>query len=364
MDDSIFVVSGEASGDIHGANLIKELKHSAPELKVYAWGGDRMETAGAKLFKHYRDLAFMGFFEVIRNLPSIFRNFTLVKAQIKSINPKVVVLIDYPGFNLRLLQWLKKNNYKIVYYIAPQAWAWKEGRTKLMSKYIDKLLVILPFEEVFFSSRGINSEFVGHPLLQELGNREYTSRSNQIALLPGSRRQEIRYILKEMLTVVDHFPDYKFVVAGMSHIESEYYQSIIGDKNVTVQYDSSESIISESKLALVSSGTATLQTALLNTPQIVCYKSGKINYEIGKRLIKVPYISLVNLIGEREIVKELIQNELIESNLIREIRNLLLPSNYQKIQEEYAILRQKLGFKNASKRAAEVILAEIKNKDI
>ena len=359
MDDSIFIVSGEASGDIHGANLIKELKHCAPELKIYAWGGDRMETAGAKLFKHYRDLAFMGFFEVVKNLPSIFRNFSLIKAQIKSINPKVVVLIDYPGFNLRLLPWLKKNHYKIIYYIAPQAWAWKEGRTKLMSKYIDKLLVILPFEETFFSSRGINTEFVGHPLLQELSSKEFTSRSNQIALLPGSRRQEIRYMLKEMLTVVDHFPDYKFVVAGMSHIESEYYQSIIGDKNVTVQYDSSESIIRESKLALVSSGTATLQTALLNTPQIVCYKSGRINYEIGKRLIKVPFISLVNLISEREIVKELVQDELTETNLIQEIRGLLVEENYHKMQMEYLDLRQILGQKNASRRTAELILAEI-----
>lgn len=359
MNDKIFIVSGEASGDMHAANLVKELKIQNANLEIYAWGGDKMEREGAKILKHYRELAFMGFIEVIKNLPAIITNFKLIKKQILEIRPNVVVLVDYPGFNLRLLPWLKKNDFKVVYYIAPQAWAWKEGRTKQMAKYIDHLLVILPFEYSFFSSRNIQTEFVGHPLLQELSIGSSNARTNQIALLPGSRRQEISSILREMLSVVDRFPDYEFVIAAMSHIGEEFYRDIIGTKRVKIEFDKSEEVLKKAKLALVSSGTATLQTALLNTPQIVCYKSGRLNYEIGKRLIKVPYISLVNLIFGKEIVKELIQNSLNEENLFFEMSQLLKEENYSAMQADYAELRLKLGEKNASKRAAEVILAEL-----
>lgn len=354
--NSIFIIAGEASGDMHGANLVKQLKINNLELITHCWGGDKMQAAGATVLKHYRELAFMGFGEVIKNLPSIIRNFGLVKKQILELNPKVVVLIDYPGFNLRLLPWLKENGFIVIYYIAPQAWAWKEGRVKKMAKYIDKLLVILPFEEDFFKSRGVNTEFVGHPLLQVYSCQVSGVSSKKIALLPGSRKQEVESILPEMLSVQSDISDYEFVIAGMSHLGLEFYQKIIGNKNVKLEMDNADEIIASSHLALVSSGTATLQTALNNIPQIVCYKSSWINYQLGKRLIKVKFISLVNLIFGREIVTELIQDKLNKENLLIEINKLLIEENRAKLLGEYSELKQMLGEKNASKRTAEVIL--------
>jgi lipid-A-disaccharide synthase len=359
--NSIFIIAGEASGDLHGANLVKELVLTSQKLETFkkleiaAWGGDKMKSAGATVLKHYRELAFMGFGEVIMNLPFIIRNFGLVKKQIKELNPKVVVLIDYPGFNLRLLPWLKENGFIIIYYIAPQAWAWKEGRVKKMAKYIDKLLVILPFEEEFFKSRGVNTEFVGHPLLQVRSCEIKVKSKKRIALLPGSRKQEVENILPEMLRVQSEISDYEFVIAGMSHLGIEFYQKIIGDKNVSIEMDCADEIIASSHLALVSSGTATLQTALNNIPQIVCYKSSWINYQLGKRLIKVKFISLVNLIFGREIVTELIQDKLNKENLLTEIKKLLNEENRAKILTEYAELKMMLGEKNASERVAEII---------
>jgi lipid-A-disaccharide synthase len=398
--NSIFIIAGEASGDMHGANLINAVRtnpinevrtnpinevranpkyavranlkyavranlkyavrancNSPQHMPIYAWGGDKMETAGATILKHYRELAFMGFGEVVMNLPSIIRNFGLVKKQILEVNPKVVILIDYPGFNLRLLPWLKKNGFIVIYYIAPQAWAWKEGRVKKMAQYIDKLLVILPFEEEFFKSRGVNTEFVGHPLLQVVSKKSLVVSQKRIALLPGSRKQEVENILPEMLSVQSEISDYEFVIAGMSHLGIEFYQKIIGGKNVKIEMDNAEEIIASSHLALVSSGTATLQTALNNIPQIVCYKSSWINYQLGKRLIKVKFISLVNLIFGREIVAELIQDKLNKENLLVEIRKLLDEKNRQKMLGEYAELGERLGEKNASQRTAEIVLS-------
>lgn len=353
--NSIFIIAGEASGDMHGANLVKELKTQNSKLNINCWGGDKMEAAGATVLKHYRELAFMGFVEVIKNLTSIIRNFGLVKKQILELNPKVVVLIDYPGFNLRLLPWLKENGFIVIYYIAPQAWAWKESRVKKMSKYIDKLLVILPFEEEFFSSRGVITEFVGHPLLQVKSSKIQVTSKKQIALLPGSRKQEVEYILPEMLSIQSEISDYELVIAGMSHLGMEFYQRIIGDRNVKIEMDCADEIIASSALALVSSGTATLQTALNNIPQIVCYKSSWLNYQLGKRLIKVKFISLVNLIFGREIVRELIQDELNKENLITEIRKLENEDNRSNLLNQYAELRKMLGEKNASKRVVEII---------
>jgi lipid-A-disaccharide synthase len=353
----LFIVSGEASGDLHGSNLVKELLINSPELEIFAWGGDKMAAAGAKILKHYRDLAFMGFYEVIRNFPTIIRNFGVIKKQILDVNPKVVVLMDYPGFNLRLLSWLKQNDFIVIYYIAPQAWAWKENRVKKMAKYIDELLVILPFEEEFFRTRGVKTEFVGHPLLQSKLESKNLKESRQIALLPGSRKQEVEHILPLMLSVQSEISDYKFVIAAMSHIGESFYKRIIGDKKVVLIFDNSHEVIGNSELALVSSGTATLQTALAEVPQIVCYKSGWLNYELGKRLIKVPFISLVNLIFGKEIVRELIQDNLNTASLIAEIKKLQDLNNRKVLKENYQSLRKLLGEKNASKRAAEIILA-------
>lgn len=353
----LFIISGEASGDLHGSNLVKELLIQNPSLKISAWGGDKMQAAGAHILKHYRELAFMGFYEVIRNLPTIIRNFGLVKKQILEVNPKIVVLIDYPGFNLRLLPWLKKNGFVVIYYIAPQAWAWKENRVKKMAKYIDELLVILPFEEEFFQKRGVKTEFVGHPLLQSKVESRKLKDKSQIALLPGSRKQEVEHILPVMLSVQSELLGYKFVVAAMSHLGEDFYRKIIGNKNIELVFDDSEKVINNSDIAMVSSGTATLQTALAEVPQIVCYRSGLLNYEIGKRLIKVPFISLVNLIFGREIVKELIQADLNKENLIREIRKLEDETYKQELVSNYRELKSKLGQKNASKRVADIILS-------
>ena len=353
--NQLFIISGEASGDLHGSNLIKELFIQNPSLKISAWGGGKMQEAGASILKHYRNLAFMGFYEVIKNLPTIFRNFGLIKKQILEVNPKVVVLIDYPGFNLRLLSWLKKKGFIVIYYIAPQAWAWKENRVKKMARYIDELLVILPFEEEFFRSRGVRTEFVGHPLLQSKVESQKSKESRQIALLPGSRKQEVEHILPTMLSVQSELSDYKFVIAAMSHLGDSFYKGIIGNFNVELVFDKSDEVIAHSELALVSSGTATLQTALAEIPQIVCYKSGRLNYELGRRLIKVPYISLVNLIFGREIVKELIQDELNKENLLREIRKLEDKNYRQNLVKNYQELKSMLGQKNASKRVAEII---------
>lgn len=357
--NQLFIISGEASGDLHGSNLVKELLVQNPSLKISAWGGDKMQEAGASILKHYRDLAFMGFYEVIKNLPTIYRNFGLVKNQILEVNPKVVVLIDYPGFNLRLLPWLKKNGFIVIYYIAPQAWAWKENRVKKMAKYIDELLVILPFEEEFFRSRGVKTEFVGHPLLQSKVESHKLKEGKQIALLPGSRKQELEHILPLMLSVQSDISDYRFVVAAMSHLGLEFYKSIIGERKVELVFDKSDEIIANSELALVSSGTATLQTALAEIPQIVCYKSGRLNYELGKRLIKVPFISLVNLIFGREIVKELIQDDLNKENLLREIRKLEDINYKRNLISNYRELKSMLGQKNASKRVAEIIISKL-----
>jgi lipid-A-disaccharide synthase len=355
----IFIISGEASGDLHGSNLVKELLIQKPTLRISAWGGDKMQEAGARILKHYRDLAFMGFYEVIKNLPTIFRNFRLIKKQILEANPKVVVLIDYPGFNLRLLPWLKKKGFIVIYYIAPQAWAWKENRVKKMAKYIDELLVILPFEEEFFQTRGVRTEFVGHPLLQSNIESQKLKKNRQIALLPGSRKQEVDHILPLMLSVQSEISDCKFVVAAMSHLGEEFYKKIIGDKKVELVFDKSDEVIANSELALVSSGTATLQTALAEIPQIVCYKAGRLNYELGRRLIKVPFISLVNLIFGKEIVKELIQEDLSKANLLREIRKIADFDYRQELINNYRKLKSMLGQKNASKRVAEIIIQKL-----
>lgn len=359
MSKNIYIISGESSGDIHGGNLIKELKLQDPELSIYCWGGERMQSAGGILQKHYKELAFMGFVEVIKNIRTILKNFKEIKADILSKKPELVVLIDYPGFNLRLAKWLKKQKIKVVYYIAPQAWAWKEGRVKELKKYTDELLVILPFEEPFFKKHDVKATFIGHPLLQEI-NPTNIEKEKRIALLPGSRKQEVSNILPIMLQMRALYPEYIFQIAGMSHLGEKFYKEIIGDTPCEIIWNNASKAIEGASIALVSSGTATLETALLNTPQIVCYKSSQINYEIGKRLIKVPYISLVNLIMGEEVVKELIQKNL-NATLLKKEMDRCLDENYRNIMmEKYAHLHKKLGTQNASKLASDIILSYIK----
>jgi lipid A disaccharide synthetase len=471
----LYLIAGEASGDLHGSNLLKALYAQRPDLSCRFWGGDLMQNTGATLVKHYRDLAFMGFVEVIKNLRTILRNIAFCKQDILDFKPDALVLIDYPGFNLRIARWAKEQHIPVIYYISPQLWAWHASRAHAISRDVDKLLVILPFEQAFFQTYGIEAEFVGHPLLDELGlvsgelvsgglvsgglvngglvngglvsgglvnggvvnggvvsgrvengnmvsgemisgdraggltpdnsspipNSPTTNPPipnppttnppttnppttnppttnppttnppipnppipnpqspipNQIALLPGSRKQEVSRILPKMLEMVDDFPDYEFVIAGATSLPEAYYQQFLG-KHPKVQLVRGKTyeILRQSKAALVKSGTSTLETALLDVPQVVCYSGNWISYKIAKQLIKVKYISLVNLIMDRPLVRELIQDELNPKNLRAALAEILTPEKSREIKAGYAELRKCLGDGGASKRAATAIL--------
>ncbi len=357
-----YIIAGEASGDLHGSNLIKELKKLDNSADIRCWGGDMMESAGATLVKHYRDLAFMGFIEVVSNLPTIFQNMKFCKKDILSFNPDVVVFIDYPGFNIPIASFAKKNGIKTVYYISPQVWAWKEGRVKTLKKVIDKMLVILPFEKEFYKKWNYDVEYVGHPLVEvieesrksKIENRKLTAsqmparrstgeggstvnrqpavpgqpstvnRQPIIALLPGSRKQEISKKLPIMLEVCKFFPDCRFVVAQAPSLADEFILQFTEKySNVEIVKGKTYHLLMESDAALVTSGTATLETALFGIPEVVCYKGSAVSYEIAKRLIKVKYISLVNLIMDKLVVTELIQDDLTPANLKEELESLL-----------------------------------------
>lgn len=362
-----YIIAGEASGDLHASNLLKALKEKDSEAEFRFWGGDlMMEVAGKQPVKHYHDLAFMGFLEVALNLRTILGNIKICKEDIKNYRPDVLILVDYPGFNLRIAEYAKSLGIKVVYYISPQLWAWKEGRVETVKKFVDEMLVILPFEKDFYKKHQVEAHFVGHPLLDAISDLEpvdiqkfksenYLNDKEIIALLPGSRKQEVEKKLEVMLSVRSYFPDYQFVIAGAPSLPKEFYEKYV-DENVHFVSNRTYDLLRCSKAALVTSGTATLETALLNVPEVVCYKSSRISFEIGKRLVKnIKYISLVNLIMDREVVKELIQNDLCTENLVREL-NLILGDNRQKILNDYDELRQKLGGKGASENAAEIII--------
>ena len=346
-----YIIAGEASGDLHGSNLIKELHKLDTNAVIRCWGGDKMKAAGAILVKDYRELAFMGFTEVIKNLPTIFRNLSFCKKDILQHRPDILILIDYPGFNLRIAKWAKQQGLKIVYYISPQIWAWKENRVHGIKKYVDKMLVILPFEKAFYKKWNYEVEYVGHPLvevIEEFENQKSKPDSyrveNQklvIALLPGSRRQEILKKLPVMLQVANHYPDYKFIVAKAPGLPDEFYNELLQPySNVDSVANKTYELLSQSQAALVTSGTATLETALFAVPEIICYKGNGISYQIAKRLIKIKYIGLVNLIMDKQVVKELIQDELTEKNLVAELDLLLINENKkQQLVKDYADLK-------------------------
>lgn len=362
-----YIISGEASGDLHGSNLIKQLKQLDSAANIRCWGGDMMQSAGATLVKHYKELAFMGFAEVIKNLPTILRNISFCKEDITAFAPDVLVLIDYPGFNLRIAGWGKQQGYKIVYYISPQVWAWKANRVKKMRLCIDKMMVILPFEKDYFKNTWQwDVEYVGHPLVEviEQYKNNYTpspSTNNGmpiIALLPGSRKQEIEKKLPIMLEVSKHFPAYQFVVAKAPGQEDSFYEPFMKEySNVSTTCNETYQLLMQAKAALVTSGTATLETALFGVPEVVCYKGSKISYEIGKRLIKIKYISLVNLIMDKLVVTELIQDELTTENLIQELNLILKDSAKQSaIADNYSSLKNVLSQSgNASAKAAKIV---------
>lgn len=361
-----YIIAGEASGDLHGSNLIKELHRQDSSASIRCWGGDKMQEAGATLVKHYRDLAFMGFVEVLKNINTIFKNLSFCKEDILQHKPDVLVLIDYPGFNLRIAKWAKENNIRVIYYISPQVWAWKENRVKMMKQCIDKMLVILPFEKEYYKNKwNWDVEYTGHPLLEEVENYQSEKVSNRfsnkavIALLPGSRKQEILKKLPVMLEVSKEFPSYQFIIAKAPGVDDSFYAELIKDSsNVSSVSNETYSLLRQSTAALVTSGTATLETALFNVPQVVCYKGNEVSYQIAKRLINIKYISLVNLIMDKEVVKELIQHEMNAANLSVELRKIL-PGALQResIMNEYRLLKEKLDKGgHASAKAAEHIL--------
>ncbi len=370
-----YFVSGEPSGDLHGANLMKALKNADPGAGFRFWGGDKMAAVGGEPVKHIRDLAFMGFTEVLMNLREILKNIKLCKEDIVAWKPDVVILIDYPGFNLRIAEFLKKAGIKVYYYISPQLWAWKAGRVELVRKYVDRMLVILPFEKDFYARYGIDVDYVGHPLLDEIKNLEpglpdgNTFRQQNglnenpiIALLPGSRFQELKRMLPVMSGVASLFPEYQFVIAGSASLNSDLYTRFQRNTGLKVITGQTYALLHNARAALVTSGTATLETALFRVPEVVCYKGQKISYLIARRLVKVKYISLVNLIMDREVVKELIQDAMHVENVKRELEKILDPRNATAMQAEFDILREKLGGEGASERTAQKMLEYLNEK--
>jgi len=361
-----YIIAGEASGDLHGANLIKELKKLDGNAVIRCWGGDKMQAAGGDVVKHIRDLAFMGFFEVVKHLGTILSNISFCKKDIAAFKPDVVILIDYPGFNFRLFEFLKQHRFKIFYYISPQLWAWKTSRVYKVKKYVDRMFVIFPFEKEFYERYGVNVDFVGHPLLDELeqnkkGDQTKENSPPTIALLPGSRKQEISYLLPEYLKVIDSFPEYKFVVTGMSNIGPAFYESIVGNARCEVVYDKTYAVLEQSTAAIVTSGTATLETALFNVPEVICYSGSWISYYIAKSLIKnISYICIVNLICDKRVVEELIQADVNKDRLIIELSKILSEEGRNKILADYQLLKSKLGNTGASKKAAELMLGYLK----
>jgi len=362
-----YIIDGEASGDLHGSNLIRELKKTNPAAEFRCWGGDLMQGQGATLVKHFRELAFMGFFEVIANLRTILRNLRFCYEDIASWQPDAVILIDYPGFNLRVASFARKAGIKTVYYISPQVWAWKESRVKRIRRDVDKMLVILPFEKDFYARHDFKVDFVGHPLLDAIGDRQWNGagwRSRHdipenkqvIALLPGSRTQEIKVMLPVMLEASDALKGFFFVIAAAPSQDLLLYEQLIaGRKNVRIVQGETYALLGQSSAAWVTSGTATLETALFNVPQVVCYKGNPVSYRLARLLVKVKFISLVNLIMDREVVKELIQSEMNPGNLSSELLKLLEAGGGERMKKDYAELKRKLGGGGASARAAQII---------
>ena len=367
-----YIIAGEASGDLHGSNLMKAILAKDPTAEIRFWGGDLMQSVGGTLVKHYRDLAFMGFAEVIMNLRTILGNISVCKKDILQFQPDTLIYIDYPGFNMRIAKWAKKLGILNQYYISPQIWAWKENRIKDIKRDMDKMYVILPFEKDFYEKKhNFSVEFVGHPLIDAISNRDKTSfekftsenklsQKPIIALLPGSRKQEIEKMLSIMLSVVDKFSDYQFVIAGAPSQEYDFYKQFLTTENVNFVSNKTYDLLSVSHAALVTSGTATLETALFKVPQIVCYKANRISYVIAKRIITLKFISLVNLIMDKEVVKELIQKELNTKNLETELNKIISGNQRQEMLSQYEILEQKLGGKGASEKTADLILNAIK----
>jgi len=371
-----YIIAGEASGDLHGSNLIKELKILDTEAEIRCWGGNLMRESGGDLVKHYKEMAFMGFLEVLMNLGTIKKNIKFCKTDILKFNPDAIVFIDYSGFNLRIAKWAKEHQFNTNYYISPQIWASREGRINAIKRDIDSMQVILPFEKEFYENKhDYPVHFVGHPLIDAIGSSpkpdDSTFRTSHkldankpiIALLPGSRKQEVEKMLSIMLSVVASFPSYQFVIAGAPSLDDAFYNSFLNGKNINFVSNQTYALLSLSHGALVTSGTATLETALFKVPQVVCYRANWLSYQIAKRIITLDFISLVNLIMGKEVVKELIQRELTTKNLEKELHNILEGPKRAHQLEVYLELEKKLGGKGASKKTAELIFQNVRSQN-
>jgi lipid-A-disaccharide synthase len=366
-----YIIAGEASGDLHGSNLMKALYKEDTNADIRFWGGDLMQEVGGTLVSHYKERAFMGFFEVLKNLSKVVGFLKFCKKDIAKYQPDVVVFIDNSGFNLRVAKWAKQQGFRTNYYISPQVWASRAGRVKDIKRDVDKMFVILPFEKEFYEKHDYKVHFVGHPLIDAIADRKqvdvaqfrkehHLGDKRIIALLPGSRKQEITKMLSVMLSLVDDFTAYEFVIAGAPSQEFSFYQEIIGNRKVSFINNKTYDLLSISNAALVASGTATLETALFKVPQVVCYKGGNISYQIAKRIITLKFISLVNLIMNKEVVTELIQNDFTKANLKKELTKILDENYREKLFLEYFELEKKLGGKGASEKTAKLITENLK----
>ncbi len=368
-----YIIAGEASGDLHASNLVKNIKLNDAHAEFRGWGGDLMQLQGVTLVKHYRDLAFMGFAEVIQHLPEILKNIKFCKSDILEFKPDVLILVDYPGFNLRIAKFAKKAEFKTVYYVSPQVWAWKSSRVHLIKEVVDKMLVIFPFEKIFYQKYNYEVDFVGHPLLDVISQSPYSSLKDflnennlpdkpVVALLPGSRHQEIQNMLPVMRDTALRFPMYQFIIAGAPSAHKEWYADFLNCPNISIVSGKTYELLSHSIAALVTSGTATMEAALWGVPEVICYRAkgvaGTISYHLAKKLIgkKLKFIGIVNLVMEKEVVKELIQHELTVENLSHELKKLLDNAAYrERIIDEYKQINEKLGGPGASARAAKII---------
>jgi lipid-A-disaccharide synthase len=372
-----YLIAGEASGDLHGSNLMRGLKEVDPQARFRFWGGDRMQEQGGELVRHYRDHNIMGFWEVLTRLGKIRDNFRVCKADLLEHHPDVLILIDYPGFNLRMARFAKKHGIQVFYYISPKIWAWKESRIHKIKAWVDQMFVIFPFEVDFYARHDFPVVYEGNPLIDAVDGKlknkasfdQFIQRHGLedkpiVAILPGSRKQEIDRNLGEMIRVIRHFPDHQYIIAGAPSIEKSYYEQYLAVPNLSYVHDQTYELLSHSRAAIITSGTATLEAALFDVPQVVCYKANAISYRIARHFVKVPYISLVNLNMQQEVVKELIQNDMNDQSLYQELKRLLYDQEYtERMHSDYNQLRVKLGGSGASRKVARAMYVRLQNTD-
>lgn len=363
-----YLIAGEASGDLHGANLMRALKAEDRAAEFRFLGGDLMLEQGGEIVKHYSDMSYMGFAEVVLNLRTILRNMKHAKADLLKYNPDALILIDFPGFNLKIAEFAKQRGIKVYYYISPKVWAWNQKRVLKIKKVVDKLFCILPFEVDFYKSWGMEVDYVGNPLLDAIAafkpDGDFKSKhglkgNKLVALLPGSRKQEIYKILPEMLATASRFPDYQFVVAGAPSFDLDFYNQFISGKNIPVVFNSTYDLLSNSEAAIVTSGTATLETALFHVPEVVVYKTSAISVAIARMVIKIRFISLVNLIMDKLVVKELIQEDCNPDKIGEELERILQGPHREEMMKNYQNLSEKMGLPGASEKTARLIVKSL-----